>query len=74
MWPRDLRKASITAMRAAGVDGAIAAKVAGHSTEMSDFYTQATAQSHRDAILHLGLNCGPGIVDRPIVPGPAEVQ
>ena len=54
MWFRDLRKAAVTDMRAAGTDAAIAGKVAGHTAEMSDHYTQATGQHARDAIHRLG--------------------
>ncbi len=54
MWVRDWRKAAITDMRAAGTDSTIAGKLAGHSSEMSNDYTQAPDQHARAAIARLG--------------------
>ncbi len=67
MWVRDFRKASISDMRAAGTDAAIASRVAGHSTQMNYHYTQATDRAAQDAILRLG---GTGAVDRNRGPRP----
>jgi hypothetical protein len=53
MWFRDFRKATITAMRTAGTDRTVAARVAGHRADMSDHYTQATDPQAREAILRL---------------------
>lgn len=51
---RDLRTAASTTMRAAGVDGAIAAKILGHSEAMNaSAYTVATDETSRRAILSL---------------------
>jgi hypothetical protein len=55
MWFRDFRKATITAMRTAGTDRTVAARVAGHRADMSDHYTQATDPQARAAILLLPL-------------------
>lgn len=54
MWGRDWRKAAIIDMRAAGTDGTIAGKLAGHSTQMSNHYTQARDQHTRAAVALLG--------------------
>jgi len=67
MWFRDLRKAAVTDMRAAGTDAAIAGKVAGHTSEMSDHYTQATGQHARDAIHRLGPQSGSNRVQNRVV-------
>ncbi len=53
MWFRDFRKATITAMRTAGTDRTVAARVAGHRADMSDHYTQATDPQARAATLLL---------------------
>jgi site-specific recombinase XerD len=51
---RDLRTAASTTMRSSGVDGAIAAKILGHSEGMNaKAYTVATDESSRRAILSL---------------------
>lgn len=42
MWCRDLRKLVATKLRGAGVDRAIASKIAGHSEAMNDQYTELT--------------------------------
>jgi len=55
---RDFRNAGITDTRAAGTDGAIAAKVAGHSAAMSARYVQAPGRLAVDAVLRLGANPG----------------
>lgn len=62
MWVRDWRKAAISDMRAAGTEAAIASRVAGHSTEMSYHYSQATQPAAEAAIMTLGSGpaCGTG--------------
>lgn len=66
-WLRDLRKAAITDMRAAGTDSAIAGKVAGHTATMSDHYTQGTGRHARDAVACLGSRSHKGRVQNRVV-------
>jgi hypothetical protein len=59
MWLRDTRKGGITAARSQGQDPAVLAKLAGHSTLMSDHYTQTTEGNAAAAIACLPMPVSP---------------